>query len=202
MIRMITGRGVKILAFSGSSRRGSWNRLALAFVSKSLEEAGCGVTTVDLRTLNLPIYDGNLEEAGGVPESARVFHGMIQSHHGFLVASPEYNGSVPALLKNALDWCSRPIGTANGLDAFRGKFAALASASAGPFGGVRALGHLRSILAKMGVNVLPDELLVPVAFNAFDEDGKFRDSNLGKIATALARSLVYSVEAGLSAVID
>ena len=180
---------LKILALSGSARTGSLNKKLLAIVTDGAKMAGADILSVDLRELPMPFYDGDLEAAEGVPQNALRLRALLADHHGFLIVSPEYNGSVPALLKNALDWCSRPTGGAEGLAPFRGKVAALGSASLGPFGGVRGVGHMRGILNKMGVMVLADEVLVPAAAKAFAENGALVDPMVQTLAAGLGAAL-------------
>jgi NAD(P)H-dependent FMN reductase len=178
-----------ILAFSGSSRKGSWNARLLKVVCQHAESVGAGVTTVDLRDLGLPIYDGDVEAESGIPRQAIEFRKLLRSHRSMLIACPEYNGSVAPLLKNTLDWCSRPVDGQDGLAPFRGKHVAMVSASLGPFGGLRALGHLRAILSKMGAIVLADELSIPFAHQAFSDSGMLVDGGMGGLATQVGVSL-------------
>jgi NAD(P)H-dependent FMN reductase len=183
----------KILAVSGSMRTASFNTKLLKIIAASAAKAGAEVTMVDLRELPMPFYDGDLEAAEGVPVNALKLRALIAEHQGLLVVSPEYNGSVAAVLKNALDWCSRPTGGQEGLAPFRGKLACLASASVGIYGGVRGVGHMRIILSKMGVTVLPDEVLVTFAGKAFAEDGSLVDPATLKLAEALGANFALSV---------
>ena len=159
----------KILAFSGSSRSGSFNLRLLRLGASLATEQGALVTEVDLRALDLPIMDQDLEAAPGPPaEVARLRHLMIE-HDGFLIASPEYNGSLAPLLKNAIDWVTRPEEGVAPLAAFKGKTATLLAASPGGLGGLRGLGHLRTILSGLGCIVLPTQVAVGSAHEAFEE---------------------------------
>jgi chromate reductase len=178
-----------ILAFSGSSRKGSWNARLLKVVCQHAESAGAGVTTVDLRDLRLPIYDGDVEAENGIPRQAIEFRKLIHGHRSMLIACPEDNGSVSPLLKNTLDWCSRPVDGQDGLAPFRGKHVAVVSASLGPFGGLRALGHLRGILSKMGAIVLADELSIPAAHQAFSDSGALVNEGMVGLATQVGVDL-------------
>ncbi|RYH27813.1 MAG: NADPH-dependent oxidoreductase, partial [Alcaligenaceae bacterium] len=128
-------RPPKFLAFSGSSRTGSFNVMLLRLATAEVVAAGGEVTTVDLRALALPIYDADLEASEGVPPAVKALRAQMMAHDGLLIASPEYNGAMPALLKNVLDWCSRPVDGTDGLAPYRGKTVALMAASLSPFGG-------------------------------------------------------------------
>jgi len=183
-------RNPHILAFSGSSRKGSLNASLLKHAVAAVQAAGAEVTTIDLRALALPLYDGDLEAEHGVPENVKTLRAQMMAHDGFLVASPEYNGSVSALLKNALDWCSRPVGGTDGLAPYRGKTVALLSASVSPFGGARGLTALRSIMAKMGAVVLGEDVAVPFAQNAFDGSGALTHAGTTQLLQGLAANFV------------
>jgi chromate reductase len=180
----------RILAFAGSARKLSFNRMLVAIAADQARAAGADVTLVDLKDFPMPIYDGDEEAISGVPAKALELRALIAASHGLLVATPEYNGSVTALLKNTLDWCSRPTGGQDGLAPFRGKTAVLLSASVSPFGGMRSAAHLRAIFSKMGVNVLADEVLVPLAPTSFSADGKLTHELANKLTAQLASNLV------------
>lgn len=183
-------RRPKILAFSGSSRKGSHNTRLLVTASGAVKAAGADVTSVDLRALALPIYDADMESDHGMPQSVQLLRKQMLAHDGFLIASPEHNGSVTALLKNALDWCSRPHGGVDGLAAYRGKTVALVAASVSPFGGVRGLIALRSIMAKMGAIVLPEDIALPFAQDAYDDSNALKNAGTQQALKSLAGSFV------------
>ncbi|MEG5058180.1 NAD(P)H-dependent oxidoreductase [Microcoleus sp. A2-C5] len=164
----------KILAFAGSTREASYNKLLVKVAAAGARAAGAEVTYVDLRDLPLPIFDEDLE-AKGIPENARKLKELMVAHDGFLIASPEYNSSITAVLKNAIDWVSRPAPGEPGLVAFTGKVAVIMSASPGGLGGLRGLVHLRSILGNINVFVLPDQKAISQAFEAFNADGTMKD---------------------------
>ena len=103
---------------------------------------------------------------------------MLCEHDGFLIASPEYNASVTPVLKNAIDWASRPIKGKGTPSPFKGKVAALMSASPGSLGGLRGLSHLRAILENLGVLVIPEQVAVPSSHKAFDEDGSLKEKKM------------------------
>jgi NAD(P)H-dependent FMN reductase len=185
----------KILAFAGSTREDSYNKKLVKIAAEGAKVAGAEITYVDLRDLPMPIYDEDLEAKEGLPENARKFKELLKEHQGLLIASPEYNSSITAVLKNAIDWASRPEPGEPMLAAFTGKVAAIMSASPGGLGGLRGLIHVRSILSSINVLVLPDQKAISSAFQAFDEEGKLKDpkqqesvEQLGsKLATILAK---------------
>ncbi|MGE3808157.1 MAG: NADPH-dependent FMN reductase, partial [Gemmataceae bacterium] len=130
------------------------------------------VTLIDLRDFPMPLFDGDLERDQGMPEHGARLKKLMSEHDGFLLACPEYNSSITAVMKNAIDWASRP----NPKEAFHGKTALLLSASPGGLGGLRGLVTVRSILGNIGVLVLPEQLAVNKATEAFDESGGLKDA--------------------------
>ena len=165
----------RILAFASSTRRESFNKKLVAIAAQGAREAGAEVTLIDLKDFPLPLFDQDLEAEQGMPENGKKLKKLFIDHDGLLIASPEYNGSFPAVLKNAIDWVSRPAPGEPSLVAFRGKVATLMSASPGALGGLRGLVHVRSILSNIGVIVLPDQVAVAKAHEAFHADGSLKD---------------------------
>lgn len=161
--------GVKLLAFAGSTRTGSYNQRLLDLAVGLAREAGAEVTAIALRDYPMPLYDGDLER-DAFPAVADDFRALMIAHDGFLIASPEYNGSVSGVLKNAIDWASRPRAGESmvALPAFRGKVAGIMAASISPFGGLRSLAHLRQILSTIQTVVATEQVLAPFAEKAFD----------------------------------
>lgn len=185
---------LKILAFAGSSRQGSYNKKLVKAAAQGATAAGADVTFLDLRDLPLPIYDGDLEDKEGLPANAKKLKELLIAHDGFLIASPEYNSSISGLLKNAIDWASRPeTDDEPPLVCFKGKVAVLMSASPGNLGGLRGLVTVRSILGNIGTLVLPDQLAVSKAHEAFADDGSVKDAkqkaSIEKLGTELAHIL-------------
>lgn len=166
----------RILAFAGSLRAGSHNKKLVQIATAGARAAGAEVTYLDLRDLPLPLYDGDLEEREGLPENARKLKEIMLAHQGLLISAPEYNSSITGVLKNAIDWASRPASGEPSLAAFRGKVAVLMSASPGALGGLRGLVTVRSILGNIGVIVLPDQVAVPRAHEAFTPEGALKDA--------------------------
>ena len=184
----------QILAFAGSTRTASFNKKLVTLAAEAARAGGATVTQVDLRDLPLPLFDEDLETANGLPDHAKKLKALLRAHDGFLIASPEYNSSITGVLKNAIDWASRPESDDEPpLVCFRGKIAALFSASPGGLGGLRALVHVRAILGNIGVIVLPDQISIPTAHEAFDDNGHLKDQRKSKQVDALARSLVAMV---------
>ena len=184
----------KILTFAGSTRTGSFNKKLAGLAAQAAREAGAEVTLVDLRDFALPLFDEDLESAGGLPENARKWKTLLRAHDGFFISSPEYNSSITAVLKNAIDWASRSESEDEPpLVCFRGKCAALVSASPGALGGLRGLVHLRAILGNIGVLVLPEQVCISKAHEAFDEAGRMKDERKSAQVTRLARSLVETL---------
>ncbi|MDE0206546.1 MAG: NAD(P)H-dependent oxidoreductase, partial [Candidatus Tectomicrobia bacterium] len=132
-----------ILAFAGSTRADSFNKKMVRIAADGARNGGAKVTLVDLRDFAMPVYDGDLEAAEGLPDAAQAFKKLMIANDGFLIAAPEYNSSISAVLKNTIDWVSRPVPDEPRLAAFQGKAAVLMSAAAGGFGGVRSLAHVR-----------------------------------------------------------
>lgn len=186
----------KIAVIVGSTRDGSFNRALGALAAVQLAAHSAEVTIVDLAALDLPIYTAALE-AEAFPADALKLKKILAAQDGLLVVSPEYNGSIPALLKNAIDWASRPTDGEGplALTAFRGKAAAIMGASVSPFGGIRALAHLRQILGTIQMLVIPDQVLVPNAHAAFGEDGQLKEALPASLVDMTAARLVAVAKA-------
>lgn len=166
----------RILAFGGSLRRDSFNQKLAAIAAEGAKEAGAEVTVIALRDFPLPVFDEDLERESGKPEAAVRLKRLFAEHDGLIIASPEYNSSVTAALKNAIDWVSRVDGPDEPmLSALAGKSAVICAASPGGLGGLRGLVHLRAILGNIGITVLPDQVAVGGAYQAFDSAGALVD---------------------------
>lgn len=180
----------KILALAGSMRKDSFNKKLIRIGAKELKKAGAEVTLIDLNDYRLPLYHGDEEEAHGLPDKAKELKKLFIEHDGFLFSSPEYNSSVSGVFKNAIDWVSRPEKTdAYYLVAYKKKVAAIMSASPGALGGLRGLVHLRSLLENIYVFVLPDQVTVPHANEAFDDNDNLKDAAKFKKVSELAFQL-------------
>jgi chromate reductase len=179
---------LRVLIVPGSARAGSFNLKLARVAAGLLHEFGAETTQADLRALALPLYDGDLEAASGVPEGARKLLSEIAGHDAVLVVSPEYNAFPPPLLMNAIDWATRlPEHKA----AMNGKPTALLSASPGMLGGLRSLLALREYLAlNPGMLVLPQQAAVPQAAQAFDADGVLTEARHVQAVTAVVKALL------------
>lgn len=184
----------KILAFAGSLRKNSYNKRVLKTAIEGAKRAGADVTVLDLNDFPMPIYNEDDHKENGFDVNALRFQEILNAHDGLLIASPEYNGSLPAALKNALDWASRPSDKFKMGEVFRGKAAAIITASPGSFGGIRCLGHLRGILSVLGINVLPSEIAVSFVSKIFEgESQKMTDEKMKGLLENLAASLTEMV---------
>ncbi len=163
--------GVKIFAISGALRAGSFNRKLLKVAIQKIKEAE--VDVADLKEFELPPYDGDIE-THGLPAGAVKLKERIVAADALLIATPEYNHSIPGTFKNAIDWASRPPS-----NPFSGKVALIISASPGYFGGVRSQLHLRQVLMSLRVLVLPELITLAAADKAFDETGNLVDPKIG-----------------------
>jgi NAD(P)H-dependent FMN reductase len=182
----------RILAFAGSLRADSFNKKLARVAAAAAETAGAEVTYLDLRDFPLPIFDADLE-AEGTPENASRLKELLKAHDGLLLAAPEYNTSITAVLKNTIDWASRTAPGEAPLAAFEGKVAALYSASPGALGGLRGLVHVRAILGNIGVLVLPGQVAIMRAHEAFTPEGALVDPKSQASVERLAVSLVETV---------
>ncbi len=183
----------RILAFAGSARRDSWNKKALAVAVLGAREAGAEVTVVDLREWPMPLYDGDLEDEQGLPETAKGFKRLMKEHDGLLLACPEYNSSITPLLKNTIDWCSRLETGEKPLECFDGKVAGLVSASPGALGGLRSLVVVRMCLGNIRVHVIPDQVAVSQAHEAFDASGRLKDEKRQAAVMAVGARLAQVI---------
>src|SRR5919206_4489338 len=168
---------LKILVIPGSLRTGSLNARLAATIAHELVVGGVEVTRISLSDFPLPIYDGDLQAKSGVPKHAVNLKRMMGSHHGVLIVTPEYNSSVPALVKNTVDWISRvqdPHETRG--QVFRDRVFAIAAASGNRLGGARALAALRLILSACHAQVIPNQFALSFAEDAYDEMDRLKNS--------------------------
>jgi chromate reductase len=182
----------KILAFSGSTRKDSFNHKLLLNAVEAIRASGTEVTVFNLRDHPLPLYDGDLEANEGVPAGVKSLKALFKEHQGLLIASPEYNSSISGVLKNTIDWVSRTETGDPAQGHFQGKTVGLISASPGAFGGMRGLIIIRSLLSNMGMMVVPEQLCLPKAHEAFDEAGVLKDEKVRNNLHKMCASFVLS----------
>lgn len=185
----------KILAFAGSLREHSYSKRVVKTAIEGAKKAGADVTFIDLRDYPMPIYNQDEHENLGFDENALAFQKLLGESDGFLICSPEYNGSIPGGLKNAIDWASRKSEAYGMVEVFKGKCAAIMTESPGAFGGIRCLSHLRGVLTIMLVNVLPSEIAVSKVGSLFDGDSEeMTDEKMKHILHELGASLVDNIK--------
>jgi chromate reductase, NAD(P)H dehydrogenase (quinone) len=182
---------LKILVIPGSLRTGSLNAKLAAAAAHELAQAGVEVTRISLGDFPLPIYDGDLQVKSGVPKHAVNLKRMIGAHHGVLIVTPEYNSSVPALVKNTIDWVTRvqDAHEARG-QVFRERAFAIAAASGNRLGGTRALAALRLILSACQATVIPNQLALSFADEAYDDRDRLKNPADIEALKALTRQLI------------
>ncbi|MEE9346079.1 MAG: NAD(P)H-dependent oxidoreductase [Methylococcales bacterium] len=184
----------KILAFSGSSRKGSFNTMLVSVAATAARDEGADVTIINLGDYPMPIYNADLEAEHGMPQHVLEFKQLLIDHQGLLIASPEYNSAFSPLLKNAIDWASRKqIQEEEPLVAFRGKYASIMSTSPGALGGIRGLVFLRMLLGNIGITVLPDQQAIPQAHQAFDQNGSLKNQQQHQAVSKLGIKLTQSL---------
>ena len=182
----------KILVLAGSLRAGSANTKLAALAAKELALADGEVTRISFADYPLPIFDADLLSEGGQPKAALELRAALTAHQGVFIASPEYSASVPPLVKNAIDWLSRALDRSEAnYAAFKGRVFALGAASPGSAGGLRGLMALRQVLELgCGALVLPEQIAVGRASQAFDDIDHLKDEAQAASLKALARRLV------------
>jgi chromate reductase len=182
---------LKILVIPGSLRTGSLNARLAAAAAYEFAQADAEVTRISLGDFPLPIYDGDLQTKSGVPKNAINLKRMIGAHHGVLIVTPEYNSSVPPLIKNTIDWVTRvqDAPEARG-QVFRETPFAIAAASGGRLGGTRALAALRLILSACHATVIPNQLALSFADQAYDDMDRLKHPADIEALNALVRQLI------------
>ena len=185
-----------LLFFAGSAREHSFSKQLAKTAHKMVQDKGVNATFIDLRDYPMPLYDGDLEDAEGMPENARVLKKMFAESDGFFIATPEYNSGYPALLKNTIDLISRPgPDDADIADPYKGKTAAIAAASPGGLGGMRVLVPLRMLLGNIGIHVVPNQVSVNFASKAFNDDGSLANQNQLDLMNGALDQLISTTDA-------
>ena len=177
---------VKVLIVPGSNRLASLNVKLAGYIARELTLMGAHATRISLADYPMPIYDGDDEAQNGIPGPARKLIAQFKAHDAVVIVSPEYNGSIPGLLKNAIDWMSR-----DGVAPFRDRVFAIAAASPGALGGMRVLLALRQCLGfALGALIIPEQFSLPAANKAFDDNGALNDEQRAKFLTAMLTGLI------------
>ena len=185
----------RILAFGGSLRKDSYNQKLAAIAAEGAREAGAEVTLISLRDFPMPLFDQDLEAEQGMPAEAKHLKELFLSHQGLLIASPEYNSGYSAALKNAIDWVSRSeTSDEPALSTLAGKSAVLMATSPGGLGGLRGLVPLRMLLGNLGITLLPDQIAIPSAYQAFGTDGRLVDPKQETAVKALGAALAQQLK--------
>jgi chromate reductase, NAD(P)H dehydrogenase (quinone) len=190
MSEPIAREPLRVLVLSGSLRAGSFNTRMAALAARMIEDEGAGVDVAALREFPMPLFDADAEEIGGLPEGARSLKERVADADAVLIASPEYNASLPGVLKNAIDWLSRfrP-------QPFKDKQTMLVSASPSLVGGNRGLWALRVPLEHLGARVYPDMFSLAAAHESFTADGGLVDVALQQRLADTVASFLHLVEA-------
>ncbi len=174
---------LKVAGICGSLRGGSYNKKLLNCAGVIISEMGLEMVEVDLKVLNLPLFDADLE-GKELPESVKKLKKSVEEAHAVIISSPEYNYSISGVLKNALDWLSR-----GGKNSLNSKIAVIMGTTPGPFGTVRGQNQLRQILACLNVIVLPQpQIMIPFAETAFSADGSLKDEKTALMLKRLLQS--------------
>lgn len=185
----------KLLFTAGSARKDSLNKKLAHAASKIAEELGATATFIDLSDYPMPLYDGDDENANGVPENAKKLKQIFMDHDGFFIASPEYNSGYSALLKNTIDWMTRPMGDdVPGLAGFSGKVGAIAAASPGGLGGMRGLVQLRMLLGNINVHLIPAQVAMGSAHENFDDAGNITNETQEKMLQNMMTQFVETAQ--------
>ena len=183
----------RIVVMAGSRRREALSRRVAAACVRALDAAGAEVERIELDDYPAPLYDGDLEAASGLPEAIVRLQRVLYASDGVLVVNPEYNGSLTPLLKNTLDWCSRPNPAdpeRSGGKVYAGRAAAVVGSSPGALGGMRVLFHIRDVLGYLGMQVIPQQLAVGKVGEAVGDDDRLRDAAQQDMLDKLAAALV------------
>lgn len=184
----------RLLFFAGSARAGSHNKRLADLAHRIALANGVEGIFVDLKDYPMPIYHGDVEAEQGPPEEARKFKALLGEYQGVFIASPEYNASIAPLLKNTLDWVTRVRAKGEtGLEVFRSRVFAISGASPGYYGGMRSLLQLREILAVgLGATVIPQQIALPRAHEAFDADGRLKDDRQQELLKSVVEALAVA----------
>ncbi|PLW76227.1 NADPH-dependent FMN reductase [Cohaesibacter celericrescens] len=182
----------RLLCLAGSTRTDSYNYALAGTMAKQLSLTGINATLISLEDYPLPLFNADDETEKGLPDNAVRLSKLLAQHDGVFIASPEYNASLTPLLKNTLDWISRV--PSDGRDPFNTPVFAIGSASPGKLGGMRSLAHLRQILVALGAIVIPEQISIGSAGNAFDDKGDLTGDREAAFLNNCASKLVQTAQ--------
>ncbi len=184
-----------ILAFAGSARKDSHNRKLVAVAARMAEELGADVTLLDMADYDAPLFNGDMADDDGLPETMQRLKAQMKASDGFLIATPEYNGFFPALIKNVFDWCTNIEEGEKIMEPTMGKRVGIIAAATGPLGGVRVIPRMRDLMAEYGVMSVPGFATLPFADQAFDGDGNLTNEKAEKQVRGVVKRLVEALQA-------
>ena len=170
----------KVLAFAGSTRKDSCNKKLINNAAEIARNMGAEVKVIDLKDYPIPLYDADDEKSKGMPENAKRLRKLMLESNRIIVSTPEYNGSLPAVLKNAIDWASRSEDGKPSREAFLGNKFAILSCSPGGGGGALALNHLRAVIKNIGGDVIALQVAVPNCYSIFNAQGILENDEIKK----------------------
>jgi len=182
----------KIVIIPGSSREASFNRRLALSISKAMEARGAEATVVNLADYPMPIFNEDWEADNGAPAEAKALAALIGEHDGVVFVTPEYNSSLPPILKNTMDWLSRDVG----LKVYQNRVFALAACSPGGLGGIRVLSHIRDIMVSVGADVITPQIAVGQAHTAFNDDDSLANERTAGMLDQLCATLVKRIQNG------
>jgi NAD(P)H-dependent FMN reductase len=185
---------MKILAMGGSLRRNAWNQRIAEIAAQGAEVCGATVTGIELADYPMPLLNQDTEAQDAQGDGVLALRTMFREHDALLLGVPEYNGGLPAALKNAIDWLTRPQEGFERLDCFQGKVCALVSASPGPLGGIRGLPFTRTILSSLGMHVIPQQRCVGSVHTLFDDSGTLTDDATEAALHAIGKALATTTQ--------
>lgn len=189
-----TESSVNLIAFAGSLRKDSYNKQLVTLAANKARDLGANVTVIDLKEYSLPLFDEDLEKES-VPENLPALRELFANADGLLIASPEYNGSFSSVLKNTLDWLSRGAKDDSYSPNYGQYTVGLMAASPGGLGGIRGLSHIRELMSNLGSLVVPNQIALGAAYEAFNADGQLQNSAMDDRLQALAQQVVTLAKA-------
>jgi len=189
-----TESSVNLIAFAGSLRKDSYNKQLVTLAANKARDLGANVTIIDLKEYSLPLFDEDLEKES-VPENLPALRELFANADGLLIASPEYNGSFSSVLKNTLDWLSRGAKDDSYSPNYGQYTVGLMAASPGGLGGIRGLSHIRELMSNLGSLVVPNQIALGAAYEAFNADGQLQNSAMDDRLQALAQQVVTLAKA-------